>query len=78
MYGDARVGDRGGWLRRAQPGQVPGKQKLPGSGVDIKYPEYEPSPSHEFELSDLRRLDSCPIASRGIDEVYHLAADMGG
>ena len=47
-------------------------------GVDIKYPEYEPSASHEFELLDLRRFDNCLIATRGIDEVYHLAADMGG
>src|SRR5215211_4361771 len=44
-------------------------------GVDIKHPEYEPSPSHEFELLDLRRFDNCLIATRGIDEVYHLAAD---
>jgi GDP-D-mannose 3', 5'-epimerase len=47
-------------------------------GVDIKRPEYEPSPSHEFELLDLRRFDNCLIATRGIEEVYHLAADMGG
>ena len=47
-------------------------------GVDIKHPEYEPSPGHEFELLDLRRFDNCLIATRGIDEVYHLAADMGG
>src|ERR687893_1159881 len=47
-------------------------------GVDIKYPEYETSPSHEFELLDLRRFDNCLIATREIDEVYHLAADMGG
>ncbi len=47
-------------------------------GVDTKYPEYEMSPSHEFELLDLRRFDNCLIATRGVDEVYHLAADMGG
>src|SRR5215211_7791800 len=47
-------------------------------GVDIKHPEYEPSPAQEFELLDLRRFDNCLIATRGIDEVYHLAADMGG
>jgi len=47
-------------------------------GVDIKHPEYEPSPAHEFELLDLRRFDNCLIATRGVDEVYHLAADMGG
>jgi nucleoside-diphosphate-sugar epimerase len=47
-------------------------------GVDIKPPEYEPSAGHEFELLDLRRFDNCLIATRGIDEIYHLAADMGG
>jgi len=47
-------------------------------GVDVKQPEYEPSPSHEFELLDLRRFDNCLIATRDVDEVYHLAADMGG
>src|SRR6266567_2178543 len=47
-------------------------------GVDIKEPEYETSPAHEFELLDLRRLDNALIATRGIDEVYNLAADMGG
>lgn len=47
-------------------------------GADIKYPEYEASPAHEFELLDLRRFDNCLIATRGVDEVYQLAADMGG
>jgi GDP-D-mannose 3',5'-epimerase len=47
-------------------------------GVDIQYPEYESSVAHEFELLDLRRFDNCLIATRGVDEVYHLAADMGG
>src|SRR4051812_14959387 len=54
--------DRGYWVR----------------GVDIKYPEYEPSAGQEFEVLDLRRFDNCLIATRDIDEVYHLAADMGG
>lgn len=47
-------------------------------GVDIKHPEFEPSPADEFELLDLRRWDNCLLATRGIDHVYHLAADMGG
>jgi GDP-D-mannose 3',5'-epimerase len=47
-------------------------------GVDIKYPEYEASSAHEFEILDLRRFDNCLIATQGIHEVYHLAADMGG
>lgn len=47
-------------------------------GVDQKMPEYEPSKANEFEVLDLRRWDNCLIATRQIDEVYHLAADMGG
>ncbi|MCC6485729.1 MAG: NAD-dependent epimerase/dehydratase family protein [Armatimonadetes bacterium] len=47
-------------------------------GVDIKEPEYAPTDADEFELLDLRRWDSCLQATRSIDEVYALAADMGG
>ena len=47
-------------------------------GADIKYPEYRTSDADEFELLDLRRWDNCLQATRGIDEVYGLAADMGG
>jgi nucleoside-diphosphate-sugar epimerase len=47
-------------------------------GVDLKHPEFEPSPAAEFELLDLRRFDNCLIATRGVREIYHLAADMGG
>lgn len=48
-------------------------------GVDLKFPEYERSLADEFELLDLRRWDNCLIATRGgVDEVFNLAADMGG
>ena len=48
-------------------------------GADIKYPEYESSAADEFEILDLRQLENCLLATRGgIDEVYNLAADMGG
>jgi len=47
-------------------------------GVDLKYPEYEPSPAQEFEILDLRRWPDALLAVRGIDEVYNLAANMGG
>ena len=47
-------------------------------GVDIKTPEYSPVDADEFELLDLRRWDNCLQATRGMDEVYGLAADMGG
>ena len=48
-------------------------------GVDLKRPEYEPTPADEFELLDLREFENCLLASRGgIDQVYNLAADMGG
>ena len=47
-------------------------------GVDIKAPEYEATRADEFELLDLRRWGNCLQATRGIDEVYNLAANMGG
>ena len=47
-------------------------------GVDVKHPEFEPTAAHEFELLDLRRWESCLRATRGVDEVYNLAANMGG
>jgi nucleoside-diphosphate-sugar epimerase len=47
-------------------------------GVDIIGPEYEPSAADEFELRDLRRWENCLQATHGVDEVYALAADMGG
>lgn len=47
-------------------------------GVDIKYPEYTPVDADEFEILDLRRWDNCLEATRGVDHVYALAADMGG
>jgi GDP-D-mannose 3', 5'-epimerase len=47
-------------------------------GVDIKKPEYRVSDADEFELLDLRRWDNCLQATRGVQEVYALAADMGG
>ncbi|HKO96136.1 MAG TPA: NAD-dependent epimerase/dehydratase family protein [Pyrinomonadaceae bacterium] len=54
--------DRGYWVR----------------GVDIKEPEYEPTAAHEFELLDLTKIENCLTATQGIDEVYGLAANMGG
>ena len=47
-------------------------------GVDVKLPEYEATAAHEFELLDLRRWDNCLTATRGVEEVYALAANMGG
>lgn len=54
--------DRGYWVR----------------GVDVKEPEYEASAANEFKLLDLSKLDNCLEATEGIDEVYGLAANMGG
>lgn len=47
-------------------------------GVDIKYPDYENSHAHEFNILDLRNPEAALIATHGVDEVYALAADMGG
>ncbi len=47
-------------------------------GVDIKKPEFEPTSAQEFFVLDLRNKEACEKACEGVDEVYHLAADMGG
>jgi nucleoside-diphosphate-sugar epimerase len=47
-------------------------------GVDLHVPEYTETDADEFEVRDLRRFDECLLATRGIDHVYALAADMGG
>ena len=48
-------------------------------GVDLKRPRYAPSPADDFIVGDLRLMDVCAKAvDRNFDEVYQLAADMGG
>jgi GDP-D-mannose 3',5'-epimerase len=54
--------DRGYWVR----------------GVDLKHPSFDSSAADEFELLDLRRWENCRQATRGVQEVYALAAEMGG
>ena len=54
--------DRGYWVR----------------GVDVKEPEYEGTAAHDFKLLDLMRWENCLEATKDIDEVYGLAANMGG
>ena len=58
----SRLKDLGYWVR----------------GVDQKYPEFAPTDADQFLLLDLRREESCLAATSGMDEVYALAADMGG
>lgn len=59
------------------------------TGVDLKYPEYSQSPADEFFIQDLRDFrETLPIfegyarsvacGKNVFDEVYQLAADMGG
>jgi GDP-D-mannose 3', 5'-epimerase len=47
-------------------------------GVDIKEPEYSISAADDFKVLDLRRWEACLAATEGVDDVYALAADMGG
>jgi len=47
-------------------------------GVDVKRPEYEASAADDFQVLDLRIWENCLTATQGIDQVYNLAADMGG
>jgi GDP-D-mannose 3', 5'-epimerase len=47
-------------------------------GVDLKEPEFSPSAANEFILGDLRDYSVAARAVDGVDDVYQLAADMGG
>ena len=50
-------------------------------GADIKNPEFCKTDANEFLLLDLREFSNCQkafAADKPFDEVYHLAADMGG
>jgi nucleoside-diphosphate-sugar epimerase len=47
-------------------------------GVDLKNPEFTRTDADEFLLLDLRRWENCLRATEGVEEVYALAADMGG
>lgn len=58
-----RLKDEGYWVR----------------GVDLKYPPFAPTKADDFIVGDLREQDVVRRAfDRGFDEVYQLAADMGG
>lgn len=48
-------------------------------GADLKKPEFSSSAADEFILADLRDPVAChDLMDRAFDEVYQLAADMGG
>jgi GDP-D-mannose 3',5'-epimerase len=58
-----RLKDEGFWVR----------------GVDLKFHEHAPTTADDFVLGDLRDQTFCrSIIDRRFDEVYQLAADMGG
>lgn len=48
-------------------------------GVDLKHPEFAETHADEFVICDLREQTECrAVVDRAFDEVYQLAADMGG
>ena len=58
-----RLKQRGYWVR----------------GVDLKYPSFFPSSADEFMIRDLRDPRGCDaVLHESFDEIYQLAADMGG
>lgn len=59
----ARLKAEGAWVR----------------GVDLKFPEFAETAADDFVLGDLRDPEFCrAVLDRRFDEVYQLAADMGG
>ncbi len=48
-------------------------------GVDLKYPEFSKTEADDFVIGDLKDPSTCKsVLSYPFDEVYQLAADMGG
>jgi len=48
-------------------------------GVDLKYPNFDTTAADDFAIGDLRDAGFCrQIVDRNFDEIYQLAADMGG
>jgi len=48
-------------------------------GVDLKYPQFAETHADDFVIADLRDPVNCRgVVDRRFDEVYQLAADMGG
>jgi GDP-D-mannose 3', 5'-epimerase len=48
-------------------------------GVDVKFPEFSETAADDFAIADLRDTAICvSVVDRRFDEVYQLAADMGG
>ena len=57
-----RLRDEGFWVR----------------GVDLKYPEFSDTAADDFVIGDLRDYSVSSQAVEGVEDVYQLAADMGG
>ncbi len=47
-------------------------------GISRSSPKFSKTIADEFEVLDLRSYENCERAVKGIEEVYQLAADMGG
>jgi GDP-D-mannose 3', 5'-epimerase len=48
-------------------------------GVDLKYPEFDETLADDFIVGDLRLYEVCQRSiDQSFDEIYQLAADMGG
>ena len=48
-------------------------------GADLKHPEFDRTEADEFLIADLRERRACRgVIDRRFDEIYQLAADMGG
>src|SRR5215471_3275239 len=78
MANDVLVCGAGGFIG----GHLVKRLKREGSwvrGVDLKFHEFSATEADDFVIGDLRDREFCrAITDRRFDEVYQLAADMGG
>jgi len=69
----ASLKNEGAWVRG-----IVTKEPIWVRGVDIKMPEFSTSFADDFVVGDLRDQNFCEDVFEDYDEVYQLAADMGG
>lgn len=67
------------WLHRESSGETFKKEGCWLRGVDLKFPEFSATEADDFVIGDLRDTNLCrDVIDRRFDEVFQLAADMGG
>ena len=74
-----KLGERAQGVYWRPPRETVEARGLLGARVDLKFNEFSETEADDFVIGDLREQSFCrAVVDRRFDEVYQLAADMGG